>query len=393
MKKITEMTTQNESCNYQHADNCSKIYKGRAKHCLSLIIITAIFMPSLCSCEEKENDNKSSVLQAYELRISGKADKAEELLNELLKTDSTNAAAYFELARTKHHMFLGKDQIAPEKWEDIVFSLQQAVRLVPNNEIYAFYYAYACFFNAYISMMMEKPDAGAAIALTCDAFQVVLNLEPDCHEAQLYLVDIYAYLPENMGGDKEKAGVLASDLNHKDKIWGAMANARLMADNTDFVSYWQNVTKEAGNDAQASEELGRAYLLQSDTENGTKYFLEAINADITKRYLYMNLVRYHVMLSQQNPDLKSVHLEEAERLVNIYLQSVPALVGPVKAYAYGALGMIRMFGGDNAGSNEYRQMAASIDPYYSRGSGNPSEMLYGLPDEVKIHYSSFLMPF
>ena len=350
-------------------------------------------MPSLCSCEEKDNGNKSSVLQAYELRISGKADKAEELLNELLKTDSTDAAAYFELARTKHHMFLGKDQLALEEWKDVVFSLQQSVRFAPKNEIYAFYYAYACFFNAYISMMMEKPDAGENIASAIDAFQSVLKLDPDCHEAQLYLVDIYAYLPENMGGNREKAGIEASALKNNDKIWGAMADARLMPDNADFVSYWQNVAKEAGNDVQVSEELGRAYLLQSDTENGTKYFLEAIHADITKRYLYMNLVRYHVMLSQQNPDLKPAHLEEAERLVNLYLQSVPALVAPVKAYAYGALGMIRMFGGDNSGSNEYKQMAASTDPYYSRGSGNPSEMLYSRPDEVKIHYSSFLMPF
>lgn len=172
-----------------------------------------------------------------------------------------------------------------------------------------------------------------------------------------------------------------------------MADARLMPDTADFISYWQNVSKTAVNDVQASEELGRAYLLNSDTENGTKFYLEAIRADMAKRYLYMNLVRYHVMLSQQKPDLKSAHLEEAERLVNLYLQSTPALVAPVKAFAYGALGVIRMFGGDNAGSNEYKQMAVSTDPYYSRASGNPSAMLYSRPDEVKIHYSSFMMPF
>lgn len=216
MKKITEMTEQYKSCNDLHACNGSNIYKSTVKHRLSLIMIIAIFVPSLGHCEEKDNDSKNSVLQAYEVRMSGKADKAEELLNELLKTDSTDAAAYFELARTKHHMFLGKDQIAPEEWQEVVVASQQAVRLAPENEIYAFYYAYACFFNAYISMMMGKPDANTSIASAIDAFKSVLNLEPDCHEAQLYLVDIYAYLPENMGGSREKAGIEASDLKNKD---------------------------------------------------------------------------------------------------------------------------------------------------------------------------------
>jgi len=350
-------------------------------------------MPSLSGCEDQGNDTNSKVLEAYELRISGKADKAEALLNESLKNDSTDAFAYFELARTKQHLFLGGTQFSMEKWEEVVSSSRQAVQYAPDNEIFAFYYAYASFFSTYISMMMQNPDVGKKITNTCDAFQAVLNLYPDCPEALLYLVDIYAFLPEDMGGDKEKAGIIASDLTKKNMVFGAMAYARLMPDTADIVLHWENIRKEAGNNAQVLEELGRAYLLKSDTENGTKYFQESINSDNTKRYLYMNLARYHILSTQENPDKSREHLEEAEKHVNSYLQTVPELVPPLKAHAYGILALIKMIKGDNQGSNEYQEMAKTIDPYYSKGMGKPPELLYCPPDDVKIQYSSFFMPF
>ena len=390
---MTELPKGNKSYFNLQSSRCSMLYKSKSNYCLTCMIVFIFLMTSLYSCEDTVNDNKIIVSDAYELRISGKAEKAEELLIELLKKDSTNAFAWFELARTKHHLFLGGTQFSAAEWEEVVNSLQQATRRAPDNKIIAFYYAYSSFFDAYISMMMQNPDAGENIASAIDAFQSVLNLDPDCHEAQLYLVDIYGYLPEDMGGNKEKAGVSASDLNDKNKVWGAMANARLMPDNADFVLYWKNVEKEAGIDAQVLEELGRAYLLKSDTENGTKYFKDAISTDMTRRYLYMHLVRYHLLSSQQNPNAREEHIVEAEKLANSYLQSSPVLTPPLKAYAYGILALIKMFSGDYSGSSEYQEIATSIDPYYSKGMGIPSEMLYCPPDEVKIQYNSFFLPF
>lgn len=357
-------------------------------------MMVIIFLRSLLySNDAVFNGDKARVMEAYELRISGKADKAEELLYELLKNDSTDALAYFELARTKHHEFLGGTQFSSEEWEKVVHSMQQAVRYAPDNDVFAFYYAYSCFFNAFISMMRQNPDASEKVALTCDAFKAVLKLNPDCHEAQLYMIDIYSSLPEEMGGNKEKARSIAEDLNKRDALYGAIASARLLPDTSDFVLYWQNIAKGSDSNVQVMEELGRAYLLKSDTENGTKYFLDAINADITRRYLYMHLVRYHILSSQQNPDAKAMHLEEAVKLANSYLLSSPELTPPLKAYANGILALIKMIGGDETISNEYLEKAASIDPYYSRAMGMPPAMLYCRPDEVKIQYSSFFMPF
>jgi hypothetical protein len=393
MEKMTGMSQQNESYNFLQASSYHKIYKSNVKQCLSLIMAIAVFMPSPGFCEDIDSGSKKSVIEAYELRISGKADMAEKLLTELVQNDSTDALAYFELARTKQHLFLGGTQFSAEKGAEIMSLSQQALKFAPDNEIFAFYYAYSCFFNAFLSMMMQNPDTREKINQTCDAFQAVLNLNPDCHEALLYLVDIYGILPEDMGGDKAKASLLASDLDQKDKVFGAMAHARLMPENADVVSHWENMRKEAGNGAQVLEELGRAYLLKSDTENGTKYFQESIHADNAKRYLYMNLARYHILSTQENPDAKQEHLGEAEKMANSYLQSSPEPIPPLKAHAYGILALIRMISGDNNGSTEYQGMATSIDPYYSKGMGAPPEILYCPPDKVKIHYNSFFMPF
>jgi tetratricopeptide (TPR) repeat protein len=335
----------------------------------------------------------TGVSEAYELRINGKADKAELLLQDILKSDTTNSLAYFELARTKHHMFLGGTQFSSEEWGKVMSNLQQAVRYAPDNEIFAYYYAYSGFLNAFISMMREQPDVAEKIAQTCDAFQAVLSLNPDCHAATLYLVDIYASLPEEMGGNRDKAGSIATELTKKDKVLGALASSKLLPETDDKIAYWQNVAGEAGMNAQVMEELGRAYLLKNDTENGIKYFQDAMQADHAKKYLSMNLMRYYMMSTAQNADKKDEYLAEAEKLVNTYINSDPQPVPSLKAYGYGILALLKMIGQDENGQKEYQDKASSIDPFYSRATGMAPDMLYCRPDAVKIQYSSFFMPF
>jgi hypothetical protein len=393
MKKLIELSNKFELNNNFQASNYYSTEIGKMRYYLNCFMVFFFIWPSLFSNNGAVHSKANRVMEAYELRINGKAEKAEELLNEILLNDSTYALAYFELARTKYHLFLGRQQFSPEEWNEVLYSSRQASKYAPDNEIYAFYYAHACFSKAFLSMMRQNQEVGEDVARTCDAFNYVLQINPDCYAALLYLVDIYGSLPENMGGNKEKARDLASELNKKDKLFGAMAYSKLLPDTSDFVFYWQNVAKEADRNAQLLEELGRSYLLKSDTDNGTRYFQESIDSDITRRYLYMHLVRYHILSVQQNPDTKTKHLEEAEKLANIYLQSSPELTPPLKAYANGILGLIKMIGGDNNSSNEYLEKAKSIDPFYSRALGMPPAMLYCRPDEVKIQYSSFFMPF
>jgi tetratricopeptide (TPR) repeat protein len=393
MKMKTRLPDQNLTCSNLQGGNFERSGLLKVKCCMSLTLVMMLLWSPVFGNDGIVNGSDNRVLEAYELRISGKADKAAELLSELLKTDSTNAMAHFELARTREHMFLGGTQLTSEAWAEVMDASKQAVRFDPKNEVFAFYYAYTCFFNAFISMMRQQPDVVKNITQSCDAFQAVLNVNPDCYAAMLYLVDIYGILPEEMAGNKEKARTIAADITSKDKIYGAMANARLLPDTANYVVYWQNVEKEVGVNAQVLEELGRAYLLKSDTEKGTEYFMESIKSDVARRYLIMHLARYHIMSSQQDPGNKVQHMEAAVKMVDSYLHSGPELCPPLKAYANGIMALIKMINGDNTGSNEYQEIAKSFDPFYSRATGIPSAMLYTRPDEVKVHYSSFFWPF
>ncbi len=360
---------------------------------IHFVILVLMVAPGVNGAKGVSLMADAAVQKAYDLRMSGKADQAAVVLEELLKSDSTNSLAHFELARTRYHLFLGGTQLTPEAWGRVVGSFQQAVKYAPVNATYAFYYAYSRFFDAFIGMMSEQPDVADKINAACTAFDAVMKVDPKCYQARLYEMDIYGMLPPEMGGNREKANSLAEDIGKKDKIFGALANARLQPENADMVAYWQGVEQNTPMGVQGIEEMGRAYLLKSDSENGTKYFLEAIKQDPSRRSLYMNLARFHLMSTQQDQANKETHLQEAEKLVNLFLTSQPELPAPFVAYGNGFLSLIKMVGGDQAGSDSFRAKAEAIDPFYSRATGLPAEMIYCRPEDVKIQYSSFFMPF
>ncbi|MBN1791502.1 MAG: hypothetical protein JW830_13455 [Bacteroidales bacterium] len=393
MKNLSAFTTGIKNCKYLQVHVPDKLpVKYRKSFGL---IIRALFSLMILVISDAVSGQviESATREAYQLRVNGKAEQAEEMLRQYLKSDSTDAVAWFELARTCHHIFLGKGEFTPEAWQEVTGFAHRAVRYAPDNEVYAYYYAYYNFLNAFISMMRELPDAGEKITQTCDAYNAVLLLNPKCDAAKFYLIDMYGLLPAEMGGDKAKAEVIADGMKSGDKTYYAMAQAKLLPDTSNLVAYWQNVGRETGMNAQVLEELGRAYLLKSDTENGVKYFKDAIQADHSKKYLTMNLVRYYLMAARQDPNAKENHLKSATDLVNSYLQSSPEPNPPLKAYAYSTLSMINMFGGDRDTEKKYRELADSIDPFCSKATGMAPDMLYCPPDEVKIQYSSFFMPF
>jgi len=353
--------------------------------CILIVIISA----SVSAVE----GIKPYIMEAYQLRVNGKADQAEELLRQNLKTDSTNAYAWFELARTRNHIFLGQGQFSPEGWGEVLGYAEKSVKLDPDDEVLAFYYAVCRLTDAFISLMQGKEDAKDKTKAAAESFRYVLKINPGCFAAQLYLIDIYGMLPEEMGGDKAIARVIADEMKSQQAVYQAMGLARLMPDTADMVLYWQKVGNEAGMHSQVMEELGRAYLLKSDTENGKKYFYDAVQSDPSKKYLTMNLVRYYLMRSQQDQVNKDMYLKCAVEMANNYIQSDPQPIPPLKAHAYSILAMISMSSNNQDEGNKYNEMAAAIDPYGSKASGMPSDIIYSPPDKVKIAYNSFFMPF
>ena len=330
------------------------------------------------------------VLKAFELRMGGKVDEAKLLLESVLKKDSTNAMAHFEMARLKHYLLTGGGGI---KIDDILVSINKAAAYDPQNVTYAYYKAIVHFLNAFMAMQTGTNEVKKNIDLTCIQFKKVLTMKPDYHEAALYLVEIYGMLPKDMGGDSIKALEYAAGLEAKSKYFGSRARAVLVAKGTDMVKFWlERVNKDSKN-ADLLTELGKAYLNNDDLVNAEKYFNEAIKSDPSKNFLILNLARYHMMVVMQNKDLANTNLPLAKAFLERYLKAVPEPIIPLKAYAMGLLTRTEMFLGNKAEADKLMEQAKALDKYFSRASGIPTLLLFDSPEQQMHHYFSFFSPF
>jgi tetratricopeptide (TPR) repeat protein len=355
-----------------------------------LIILQIMIIGIMTSCTFAGNNPDKEVLKAYNLRMSGKVDEAKALLETILAKDSTNAIAHYEMARLKHYMFTGGGGV---KIDDIITSINKAVTYDPKNVTYAYYKAITSFLNAFMAMQTGQGDVKKGVAETCADFEKVLSLKPDYYEASLYLVEIYGMLPKDMGGDSAKAVAYADKLGKMNSYFGAKAKAALAPENSDMVKFWSDLLASDGKNPELLMETGRAYLYADDLTNAESYFDKAIKSDPSENILILDLARYHMYKVMQNKDLAASELPVAKTYIEKYLQSTPAPVVPMKAYALGLLMRCEMFLGNQDGAEKLMDEAKSLDPYFSRASGVPTLLLFDPPDQISHHFFSFFRPF
>lgn len=355
---------------------------------ISLGVAVACMPFAFWSCAERERP--TTVERAYELRMNGKADSAKAVLEQIVAEDSTDAAAWYELARTKHHIGLGDIRELLGGLEDWLQTIEKAVENDPDNVVYWFYKGYACYSSAYASFKSGQPDAKDKVKEVVSAYESVLSLKPDYHEAMLYLVEVLG-IPEDMGGDPSKAETYATRLEEMDEVYGAKAREMLLPDDADKVEFWQKVLDNNPEDADVLERLGKAYLYQDKVEQGAKYLEEAMRVEPGKEILLLDLARYHLLTVMRDEKLKDTALPLAEELIKRYLDSEPIV--PLKAYAFGLLAKVRFGSGDSKEAEELREKANAIDPHFSKAFGVPPLVLFSKPDEISHYHSYFFRPF
>jgi tetratricopeptide (TPR) repeat protein len=330
------------------------------------------------------------VQKAFELRMNGKVDEAKALLESILTKDSTYAMAHYEMARLKHYLLVGGGEL---KIDDILTSVNKAVKYDPQNVTYAYYKAIANFLNAFMAMEMGQGEVKSRIAETCTQFEKVLSLKPDYYEASLYLVEIYGMLPRDMGGDSVKAVTYVSKLAAADKYYGAKAKAVLAPESTDRVKFWEDLVAKNPKSQEYLCEAGKACLLKDDFSKAEKFFNEAIKANSSNNILILDLARYHIMKVMQNQDQAKTDLPVAKTYLEKYVKTLPEPVIPLKAYTLGLLSMSERFLGNQVESDKLQEQAKSLDKYFSRASGVPTLLLFDPPSQVSHHYFSFFSPF
>ena len=348
---------------------------------------------SLTSLNSVGSELDKAVLKAYDLRINGKADEAKELLEQIIAEDSTNAGAYYELARTKHHMGLGNPRHLLSGLEDIQQTMEKAVENDPNNVIYAFYKGSICFTRAYVALMKEQPDASEKVAETISAYESVLIFKPDYHEAKLFLVELFAVLPSDVGGDSVKAEQYARELEKADVVFGAKAMEIVMPEDANYIEFWQKVLENQKDNADLQEALGRAYLHKQNEEEAKKCFDKAKNLDPKKNILYLELGRYHMMQAMQNQAKLDSLFPLIEDSFETFLNSQPEPINPMKAFVLGQLAKMKFRMDDKESGNKYHEKAKALDSYYSKAFGTPSQILFDPPNEISRVHGYFFRPF
>lgn len=169
----------------------AKYYGKNSLFILCLLLLQSIFLSHEISAQYCEKDKE--VMKVYKLRPSGNINSAWELLATVLKEDSTNALANFEMARTVEDK---------DKWKYI----DRAIHYDPENPMYVFYKANLYILNAYVAM--RKSDKGSIMHSAkdcCKTLHEVLEINPGCKESLLFLVDLYGNLPEDMVGNPDQA--------------------------------------------------------------------------------------------------------------------------------------------------------------------------------------------
>ncbi|MBT3385668.1 MAG: hypothetical protein HN778_01060 [Prolixibacteraceae bacterium] len=343
-----------------------------------MLNISAVF--SSCNTTDK------AVMEAYELRIDGKADLAKEALLNILEADSTNAEAHFELARTLNYMnIMGSEESAK--------ALKLALKYDSDNVVFAFYNAKNSFLKAYIAMQQGGNDVKNLVNETCNEFVKVIEMKPDYAEAFMYLVEIYGMLPEDMGGDKTKAEEFTQELEKLDNFYGAKARLVLMPQGTDMVEYWKNYIVENGEDCKVLKELGVACIFSADITTAKESFEKAIKLDESQNIRLLDLARFHMMKVMQNRDAAEEELPKSKVFIEQYLASTPEPIPPLKAYALGMMVKTEMFNGNKEAGEKLMAEAKAIDPYFSRAFGIPWLTLFDPPDKMDHHFMSFFSPY
>jgi len=354
---------------------------------MSSVVVIASF--GLLSCKGPEIDKR--VIDAYELRMNGKADEAKAMLEQVISDEPENALAHYELARTKLHIGLSALKELETALEDIQQSIDKAVEKDPDNVIYCFFAGFIASQSAYAAIKREQPNTKEKYAKVCSVYESVLKLKPDYHEAILCLVQIYGILPEDMGGDRSKAEEYAKKLEDMDEIFGAKARAILLSEEADHVGYWQKVLEKHEGNAEVLRELGRAYLFKDQVEDGVRCFEEAVRIDPGQNMLFLDLARYHGYAGLYDKKLRNKAWPLAEKAFKRYLDSEP--IPPLKAFALNALSRIKRGMDDQEGADELREKAEAIDPYYSRATGVPTPDLWVSLGEISHNNRYLFYPF
>ncbi|MBN2431993.1 MAG: hypothetical protein JXQ27_10975 [Acidobacteria bacterium] len=363
------------------------------QHNLRFFLLTAMLGLALTATLPAGDESTETriVREAFDLRCSGQATEAVTLLEKVLADHPDSAAASYELARTRLQLGLGNPQESLTILPEVRQLADQAVARAPERLMYRYFDCHVAFMQAYLSLMREPAAAPPRVAELGNLLDAIWTGPPACPAAGLQLVELYAVLDREQGGDRAVAERYAAALQEADLVWGARARALLLPEGEDTVAFWEKMAGQYPDSADVQQELGRAHLFAEAPEAGAACFEKALRADPARTILLLDLARYYMYQIMRDKTRAEALAPQSIAWLEKYLATQP--IAPLKAYALGIKGRLLMACGDQAEGQRVLEEAAGVDPHYSRVSGVPGAELFVPPGETVIVHRYLFRPF
>ena len=345
--------------------------------CLVLVLLIQPFLSFSLFAQDK-TDN---ILKAYDTRMNGKVEDAKTILTKVLETDSTNALAHFEMARTIEDQ--GKS-----------YHIEKALLYDPDNPMYRFYQANLYMLEAYKAMRNNETTIINENVQKCfESLKSILEVKPNCKESLLFLIDLYGSLPADMGGNIKEANIYLEKLKQVDPLYAAQGNLILASKegDLDIVNYWKEYIHKNGENLDVLVKLGKANLMNNDIEKAKACFDPVIKEDPSQNRLYLDIARAHLYNAMRGGDNKDDELDQFKKNINIYLNSKESNPVILEAWCYGWLGLIEQRQGNQELANNYIAKAEGLMPNYPRFTAIPKVDVP--PDVMAYEFSSYFTPF
>jgi tetratricopeptide (TPR) repeat protein len=327
------------------------------------------------------------LVRAYEARLNGRLDSARSIARLLQDKDYRNPLIHYELARIKRHRFIGGGK---QTLENMLYSSRHTW-VDQYNVILAFFHAESLLFAVRNNIKAaEEYRVTDYYYEAINRFEKVLEMKPDYHAARLHLVDLYSHLPDNQGGDREKAEAHAKELLKYDHVWAIRAEAILLPEKTGPVDFWLRAWENFRDDPMALQELGRAYLYEKDVRNAVECFRKAMELEDGKCILLLDLARFHMRELRTDKNMAGEHISMAETYLREYLTTGP--VNPHRSWCYAKLAWLKDLGGETAEGVSLRDEAKRLDMWFSRQEAPPSLLLFISPGELFNEFESYFRP-
>jgi tetratricopeptide (TPR) repeat protein len=377
-----------ETSKFQNLQTSLSDY-GSLRQLVRILMITLCLPGPLCLTGQFAEE---SVQVAYELRMKGETRYARAMLQKLLDRDPADGLAHYEFARLKMAQMLGGSDV---EINSVINSASRAIKADSGNVAFAYLEASARFNQAYLAIMQEAENATKHVREAVICFERVLELKPDYHEARMRLVEFYHALPEDMGGDREKALEHAAELEKMDWFFAAQAGEIMRPEGSSRIDYWQQVLNERQEDLRVKKQLGLAYLEDGRLEEARPLFEEVMVSDPDCNTLVLDIARYHMYQVMWDRSKAEVELPRAEAALKEYLSMQPEPILPLRAWTLSNLARIKFFSGQEEAGKKLMAEARELDRFFSRASDVPGMEIYIPPGEIyrSGEYSSFLRPF